>query len=321
MSTINYDEISYAEIITFMRVAQSLNMTLAAKELHVSQPAISKRISNFENKYGLILFVRSNNRLQLTPAGKTFYQEILISQKHLRNAFSKAEAVQASPIRVLKLFYEGFFDLPLLYQIIEEFSHKNGSANVEIYEGRNEDCSDLFNNTADFMICPDSYTANLGHYIEKLSISAFQFCILVSGDNPLAEKEELQLSDLLGVPLTVAHDNEDSPYVKALKTMFMPYGFTPKIEHVVPRETLCFEIVSKKGVGIASPSFWKRMNSRAAAFFSDKLRVYPIKGQYYPMSLVWRKSDKDNCIRQFTDCFCEIINREENKTIVHDSYN
>lgn len=321
MFTINYDEISYAEITTFMKVAQSLNMTMAAKELHVSQPAISKRISNFEKKYGLILFVRNNNRLQLTPAGKVLYQELLLSQKYLRSAFSKAEMIQASPIRRLKVCYDGFFDLPLLYEIIEKFSSQNGTVQVELYEGRKESCSDLFENMADFMICPDSYTTNLEPYIEKIPIGAFQFCILVSRKNPLAEKDNLKLSDLLGVPLTVAHDNEDSPYVKALKTMFMPYGFTPKLDRVVTKETLCFEISSKKGVGIASPSFWKRMNRRTSSFFTEQLRVYPIEGQYYPMSLVWRKNDKDHCVQQFSDCFYEVINREENRTIVYNAYN
>ena len=124
MKAINYDELSYAEIVTFLKVAQTRNMTMAAKDMNISQPAVSKRIANFEKNYGLILFIRSGNGLSLTPAGKVLYQELLMSQKYLQSAFVKAEAVQAAPVRTLKLFYDGFFDVPLLYQIIQEFSEQ-----------------------------------------------------------------------------------------------------------------------------------------------------------------------------------------------------
>ena len=48
MKAINYDELSYAEIVTFLKVAQTRNMTMAAKEMNISQPAVSKRIANFK---------------------------------------------------------------------------------------------------------------------------------------------------------------------------------------------------------------------------------------------------------------------------------
>lgn len=321
MKAINYDELSYAEIVTFLKVAQTRNMTMAAKEMNISQPAVSKRIANFEKNYGLILFIRSGNGLSLTPAGKVLYQELLMSQKYLQSAFVKAEAVQAAPVRTLKLFYDGFFDVPLLYQIIQEFREQYQGASIEVYDGGGEDCYDLFHNRADLMICPESYTVSMEEYVKKLRISAFQFCILVSKENALSEKEQLRLPDLLGGSLTVAHGNEDSPYVKALRAMFIPYGFRPKIEHIVSRESLCLEILSRRGVGIASPAFWKRLNRRTEKFFSENIRVYPIQDEYYPMALVWRANDKDQCLTGFVNCFTEAINREENKRNVYDSYN
>ena len=285
MGSINFDEVSYAEIVTFLKVAQSLNMSIAAKELHVSQPAVSKRIASFESKYGLILFIRTGKRLQLTPAGRVFYREIISSQHHLQTAFLEAAAKQATPSRVLNLYYDGMFDLPLLNEIVENFSDSHGYARtgVKLSYWHKEDCSALFSGDADLMLCPDSFTKNILPHVNSLPIAAYQFYILVSKKHPLASKENVSISDLMGVPLTVAHSNEDSPYLQTLRAMFMPYGFAPKIDHVASMESLCFEITAGEGVGIASPVFWKRLNERNAKFFEESIKAYPID-EYYPFS-------------------------------------
>ena len=59
MASINLDEVEYAELITFLTVAETLNMSIAAERLCVTQPAVSKRIANLERRYGIILFIRS----------------------------------------------------------------------------------------------------------------------------------------------------------------------------------------------------------------------------------------------------------------------
>ncbi len=51
MASINLDEVEYSEIITFLTVAQTRNMSIAAEHLCVTQPAVSKRISNLEKRY------------------------------------------------------------------------------------------------------------------------------------------------------------------------------------------------------------------------------------------------------------------------------
>ena len=322
MASFHFDEISYAEIITILKVAQTLNMSIAAKELHVSQPAVSKRIASFEKKYGLILFVRTGRHLQLTPAGKAFYQEVLASQKHLQAAFLEASAKQSTPSRILSLYYDGFFDLPLLKEIIDEFSSSCGydRSGVRIYYGHKEDCSDLFTGEADLMLCPDSFTHDISSHISRLPVSSYQFHILLSQNHPLAQNDALSLSDLMGIPLTVAHNNEDSPYIKTLRSMFMPYGFSPRIDHLATMDSLCFEIASGDGVGIASPIFWKRLNARSAAFFERNIKAYPIPNEFYPVSLVWRAEDKDIYIENFIKYFQNAISRPENQELVYRSY-
>ena len=53
----------------FYEVAKAGNISKAAKELYISQPAISKAISKLEDSLGLSLFTRSSRGVQLTARG------------------------------------------------------------------------------------------------------------------------------------------------------------------------------------------------------------------------------------------------------------
>jgi len=54
----------------FYTVAKRLNFTKAAKELFVSQPAVSKHIHEIESFYKVKLFERNSTRIKLTQAGE-----------------------------------------------------------------------------------------------------------------------------------------------------------------------------------------------------------------------------------------------------------
>ena len=53
----------------FFAAARSLNFSLAAKELHITQSALSQRIKGLEEELDLTLFVRLPRGVQLTDAG------------------------------------------------------------------------------------------------------------------------------------------------------------------------------------------------------------------------------------------------------------
>jgi len=53
----------------FLIAAETLNFSLAAKRLHMTQPSVSQHIQALEQQFGTELFVRSGRRLCLTEAG------------------------------------------------------------------------------------------------------------------------------------------------------------------------------------------------------------------------------------------------------------
>ncbi|ABO50792.1 transcriptional regulator, LysR family [Desulforamulus reducens MI-1] len=59
---------------TFIVVAEKKNLSLAAQEIHITQPAISKQLSVLEAYFGTALVERKGRGVSLTPAGELFYR-------------------------------------------------------------------------------------------------------------------------------------------------------------------------------------------------------------------------------------------------------
>ena len=61
-----------AQIKYFLSVLEHGSFSEAAEEMYISQSSFSKQIKNLETELGVALFLRSNAKVSLTPAGEIF---------------------------------------------------------------------------------------------------------------------------------------------------------------------------------------------------------------------------------------------------------
>src|SRR5258706_8407243 len=59
----------------FVAVAEDEHVGRAAERLHISQSPLSRQIAQLEERLGLTLFERSQQRIRLTADGRTFLAE------------------------------------------------------------------------------------------------------------------------------------------------------------------------------------------------------------------------------------------------------
>ncbi|MCA0043180.1 LysR substrate-binding domain-containing protein [Celeribacter litoreus] len=119
----------------FLSVAEAGTITGAAKARNVSQPALSKTISELEAQLGTALFERTGRRAVLTPAGEAFRRHTLSSLQSLEAGVRAITGVgQTDVVRVgvLPTVASGLFPSVAL-----EFSELRPDARIAVITGPN----------------------------------------------------------------------------------------------------------------------------------------------------------------------------------------
>lgn len=84
-----------ADLRAFITAAELRSFAAAAKALHLSVPAFSRRISNLEARLGVRLFDRTTRSMELTLLGTRFLREITAAVQHLdRSVLGLRDAAQ-----------------------------------------------------------------------------------------------------------------------------------------------------------------------------------------------------------------------------------
>ena len=87
----------------FLCLAETLNFTEVGKQMYISQQAVSKHIASLEDDLGVQLLKRSRNNVELTEAGRRYYQFFRATAdqfKALRRELREEETDQITTIRI-----------------------------------------------------------------------------------------------------------------------------------------------------------------------------------------------------------------------------
>ena len=111
----------------FYEVAKAGNISKAAKELYISQPAISKAISKLEDSLGLSLFTRSSHGVQLTSEGEILFEHTREAFDALDRGEQELKRIQEFDIGHLRIGVSNtlckYILLPYLKTFIDQYPH------------------------------------------------------------------------------------------------------------------------------------------------------------------------------------------------------
>jgi len=95
------DKISAMQI--FRRVAESGSFSAVSREMHLSQPTISKQIAALEDNLGTKLLSRSTRQLNLTDAGQRYYERSCLILDELAETEADIRQQQNLPTGILRV--------------------------------------------------------------------------------------------------------------------------------------------------------------------------------------------------------------------------
>ncbi|WP_313758740.1 LysR family transcriptional regulator [Tissierella sp.] len=188
-------------------VKSDFNLTKSSELLLVSQPALSKMITTFENQVGIDLFERRKGRLVgLTPAGEILikYANTIIST---HNEMNKAiKQISKNIVGNVKFGVPSMILEVLFTDIITKFIIENPNILFEIIENSATQLNKKFlNSEVDILISiADNHISS--NNVQKKVIASEAFVAIMDIKNPLTEIEYLDWEDLNSVKLSLPSD-------------------------------------------------------------------------------------------------------------------
>jgi len=116
----------------FYTVAKAGNISKAAKELYISQPAISKSIQKLEESLNCKLFTRSSRGVLLTDEGEILYDHVREAFTSLNEGERKLKESIDLGIGKIKIGVSSTLCKYILLPYLEEFVHQNPHINISI---------------------------------------------------------------------------------------------------------------------------------------------------------------------------------------------
>ncbi len=188
------------QLIQFQTIAKTSNLTKAADELHISQPALSISIKKLENELGIQLFERKKNKIILNDNGKIaleYASQIINQVNEMKRQLDELVHHELS-LRI------GFSDPGPLWYCAPLFSsdHPDYELTTEQFNS-NESLYDLLiNNKYDLIISDLDYDHN---NIECIPFLEDHILLSVPIQHPLSKEDSLSFYNLTNTEISMLY--------------------------------------------------------------------------------------------------------------------
>jgi DNA-binding transcriptional LysR family regulator len=187
------------QIDAFLAIAELESFSLAAERLHITQPAVSKRIRQLESQVNAPLFDRIGKRSILTPNGRAFKphaERILQELKSFRTSLSHQQETPSGSLSFATSHHIGLHRLP---RVLREFKIMYPRVDLDLHFMDSEDaCAAIANNDLELAIVtlPEQSDERLD--CEPIWID--RLVTVLALDHPLADGGEIEADSLLPYP-------------------------------------------------------------------------------------------------------------------------
>ena len=184
----------------FLTAAREGSITGAANSLHLTQPTLSRQLKDLERELGQKLFIRGNHNIILTPEG-------MILRKRAEEIIDLVEKTE-SEFQSINEFIGGDIyigcgeteSMRYIAEVMKNIQDEYPDIKFHIHSGNAEDVTEKL----------DKGLLDFGVLIQPIDLSKYDnitlpkkdvWGVVMRKDSPLALKQEIELDDLINVPL------------------------------------------------------------------------------------------------------------------------
>jgi len=276
----------------FMAVAEEMSFTRGATKVGVSQPPLSRQISNLEAELGARLFDRNKHSVALTETGRVFYSEVQRTLSSLDSAVKAALRASKGQTGSLSLGFGGSTAHTFTPRLLRRFRKLFPGVELTLhsvplssqFEALNDRHIDI-----GFLILPvdDERLATKVLMRDPLNVA------LPSG-HPLCKHKTLSLTTLEPYDFVVFPRIGRLGFYRKVLELCAKAGFIPKIvQEMTPLDSLIGLVGAGVGIAIV-PSVARRLR------IAD-VEYRPIRERHavVDFAMAWRRDDASPVVRAF----------------------
>ena len=206
----------------FSAVAEAKSISLAARNLHVAQPPISRQLALLEDELGVCLFLRTNKGVELTEAGRSLYRQSQNLFQDMRMIVDSVRDINAGMRGLLKIGMI-YSNISIALQYLKEFRAQYPQVELYVRLGSPGDLlEDL--NKGDLHLLFLRSSSERGPGLHERILGEL---VMIRELDPAPDQASVPLEALKGVPMCLLRSDDLWGYSNYLIKECQRQGFTP----------------------------------------------------------------------------------------------
>lgn len=188
---------NYRKIEYFLKTAEILNFSKAAKELFISPQSLNKQILQFEEELGESLFYRTTRKMELTPFGKKMQQTFLPAREEFEQAARTMDHYMERRKRTVRIaFFQAISKKDAITPISNYLMGCESGLRIELLGGELDEVMQwLYQGKCD-MIITNIHDFEIWENVEIIPFIHTPAKIVISFYHPWMVKEQITLADM-----------------------------------------------------------------------------------------------------------------------------
>lgn len=125
-----------AQLRDFMAVVETGGVRAAARELGLSQSAISRNLGSLEREMGVPLLLRSNHGIELTDFGRILLRRARVADAELRKAKDEIAALSGKTSGGVRAWISAAAEAQMMARAVERFSERYPDVQLQLQSGQ-----------------------------------------------------------------------------------------------------------------------------------------------------------------------------------------
>lgn len=279
----------------FTSVVQWKGYREASRRLHVSQPAISRTITDLEDELGLKLFARTKRAAEPTPEGEIFYREAVQALARVDSAVQTAKRAANGEIGDLSIGFLGSATSPFLPELVRTFKAQHPGVRLTLQELTPLQQDAAFEKGLIDLGFTRPLTPEQGKiFSSRILYSDPMLAVLPASRR--TKTKSVRLADLSKESFVLFHREGAPPLFDTITRMCNKAGFSPKVDCEPDlMQTVLTIVAAEQGVSIV-PACVRSLRADGVCFYRlqpDDVRV--------ELVAAWKKQAPSVALRAFLD--------------------